>query len=70
MCRIENGDSNVFNEFYNKKYEGNVGEAVEQEEKLCDEVEAVSEFIYLGDQGECWWRMFGYCDCQKLMWVG
>ena len=33
-----------------KKCEGNVGEAVEQEEKLCDEVETVMEFAYLGDR--------------------
>ena len=33
-------------------YEGNIGEAVEQEEKLCDEVETVREFTYYGD-GEC-----------------
>ena len=30
--------------------EGNIGEAVEQEVKLCDEVETVSEFTYLGDR--------------------
>ena len=39
------------------KSEGNIGEAVEQEEKLCDEVETVLEFTYLGDRvradGEC-----------------
>ena len=29
---------------------GNIGEAVEQEVKLCDEVETVSEFAYLGDR--------------------
>ena len=33
-----------------RKCEGNIGEAVEQEEKLCDEVETVSEFTYLGDR--------------------
>ena len=32
------------------KCEGNVGEAVEQEEKLSVEVEAVREFIYLVDR--------------------
>ena len=32
-----------------RKREGNIGRAVEQEEKLCDEVETVSEFTYLGD---------------------
>ena len=30
-----------------RKCEGNAGEAVEQEGKLCDEVEAVRELIYL-----------------------
>ena len=30
--------------------EQNIVEAVEQEEKLCDEVETVSEFTYLGDR--------------------
>ena len=33
-----------------RKCEGNIGEAVEQEEKLCDEVEAVREFTYVGDR--------------------
>ena len=33
-----------------RKCEGNIGEAVEQEEKLCDEVETVREFTYLGDR--------------------
>ena len=33
-----------------RKCEGNVGEAVEQEEKLCDEVETVRGFAYLGDR--------------------
>ena len=32
------------------KCERNIGEAVEQEEKLCDEVETVREFTYLGDR--------------------
>ena len=36
--------------FVCRKYEGNIGEAVEQEEKLCDEVETVREFTYLGDR--------------------
>ena len=30
-----------------RKCEGNAGEAVEQEGKICDEVEAVRELIYL-----------------------
>ena len=33
-----------------RKYDGNVGDAVEQEEKLCDEVETVWEFTYPGDR--------------------
>ena len=51
------------------------GEAVEQEEKLCDEVEAVCEFTYLGDKvstvggceaavtarTRCWWVKFKEC---------
>ena len=33
-----------------RKCEGNIGEAVEQEVKLCDEVETVAEFTYLDDR--------------------
>ena len=33
-----------------RKCQGNIGEAVEQEEKSCDEVGTVSEFTYLGDR--------------------
>ena len=33
-----------------KKCEGNIEKAVEQEEKLCEEVEPVHEFTYLGDR--------------------
>ena len=40
-----------------RKCDGNIGEAVEQEDKLCDKVETVREFKYLGDSvsvgGEC-----------------
>ena len=32
------------------KCEGNIGEAVDQEVKSCDEVESVSEFTYLNDK--------------------
>ena len=32
------------------KFEGNIGEAVEQEETICDEVETVREFTYIGDR--------------------
>ena len=41
-----------------RKCEGNIGEAVEQVERLCDDVETVSEFTYLGDRvGAC-----GVCE--------
>ena len=33
-----------------RKCKGNIGEAVEQEEKLCDEVGTVREFTYLGNR--------------------
>ena len=33
-----------------RKCEGNIGEAVEQEETLCNEVETVREDTYLGDR--------------------
>ena len=33
-----------------RKYKGNIGEAAEQEERLCDDEETVSEFTYLGDR--------------------
>ena len=33
-----------------KIYEGNIGDAVEQDEKLCDNVETVREFTYRGDR--------------------
>ena len=36
--------------FICRKCEGNIGEAMEQEEKLCDEAETVNEFTYLGDR--------------------
>ena len=29
--------------------DGNIGEALEQEDKLCHDTETVKEFIYLGD---------------------
>ena len=32
------------------KCEGNIVEAVDQKEKLCDEVKTVREFAYLGDR--------------------
>ena len=42
MCWSENGNSKVLRNFTCKKCEGNIGEAVEQEVKLCNEVVVVS----------------------------
>ena len=36
--------------FVCKKCEGNIGEVVEKQEKLCDEVQTVREFTYLSDK--------------------
>ena len=59
-----------------RKCEGNIGEAVEQEEKLCDEVETVREFTYFCGKvsaggvcdvavtaiAKCGWVMFWECS--------
>ena len=66
--------------FTSRKCEGSIGEAVEQEEKLCDEVETVIKFTYLGDRlsaGEgceaevlartiCGWVQ--YWECGELLY--
>ena len=58
-----------------KKCEGYIGEAVELEVMLCDEVETVCKFAYLGDRvsvgggceatvtarTRCWWVKFNEC---------
>ena len=63
-----------------QKCEGNIGEAVEQEVKLCDEVETVSELTYLGDRvsavggceaavtarTRCWWVEI--MECSELLY--
>ena len=36
--------------FVCRKCEGNIGEAVEHEEKLCNEVETVRDMSYIGDR--------------------
>ena len=41
MCLSEMGDSKVFKKLCMQKCEWNIGEAVWQEKKLCDEVETV-----------------------------
>ena len=62
-----------------RRCEGNIGKSVEQEEKLCDEVETVWEFTYFGDRvsagggceatvttiTRCWWVKFR--DCGELL---
>ena len=49
---------NFLTKFTYRKCEGNIGEAVEQGEKLWDEVETVREFTYLGD----WVSVGGGCE--------
>ena len=58
-----------------RKLVGNIGVAVEQEEKLCDYVATVDEFTYLGDRlsaggvcesvvtsrTRCGWAIFREC---------
>ena len=64
-CGREKGVTLKFSRnFICRKCEGNIGEAVEQEVMLCDEVETVSEFTYLGD------RVSAIGACQNKMWVG
>ena len=50
ICWSEKGDHKVLWKFCFLRRRGNLGEAVEQEEKLCNEVETVREFAYLGDR--------------------
>ena len=44
------GDEKLYGYFACSNCEVNIGKAVEQEETLCDEVEAVREFTYVGDR--------------------
>ena len=57
MCRVKSVTPRFSSIFTCRQCEGNEngkneenGEAVEQEEKLCDDVETVQEFTYLGDR--------------------
>ena len=50
MCRSERGDTKVLKKYYMQKCEGDIGEEVEQEEKLCDEVGKVGEVKYHGNR--------------------
>ena len=51
MCQSEKGDSKVFKEFYmHKMFLLYFGVVDLQKYRLCDEVETVWEFTYLGDR--------------------
>ena len=50
MCMSENCDCKVVEKFPCTKCEGNIGEAVKEEETLSDEVETVREFTCPGDR--------------------
>ena len=47
---MERVTQKFYGNFTCRKCEDNIGVAVEQEEKLCDEVETVKKFTYLGDR--------------------
>ena len=67
MCWNKKGNSNVVMNHTCRKCEGNIGEAVEQEVKICDEVVNASEFTYLADRVCSRWTIRGCCDCQNKM---
>ena len=46
----EVSDHILFKKSACRKCDGNIGEAVMQDEKLCDEMETVRKFTYLGDR--------------------
>ena len=50
MYWIEDGDFKISMNDTCRRCDGNIGEAVEQEEKLCAKVEIVGEFTYLCDR--------------------
>ena len=50
MCWSEKGDRKSVKEFVLRECEGNIGNAVEHKEKLCDGEETVNKFTYLGDR--------------------
>ena len=56
-ARVKRVSTKFTRNFACKKCEWNIGEAMEQEKKLCDQVETAWEFTYLGDRvcagGEC-----------------
>ena len=52
------------------QYEGDIGDAVDQDENLCSEVETVKALIYLGSSVITDDNMWSCCGCQNKMWVG
>ena len=48
-ARVKRVTPKCYGCFTCRNCDGNIGEAVKQEEKTCDEVETVREFTYLGD---------------------
>ena len=70
MCRSEKGDSNVFKKLTCKKCERNIGESVKQDENVCDEVETVRAFKYLGDRvsdgGGCEAAVTARTRCERV----
>ena len=58
MCRSENGDYTAVEENYIQKSELNVGQVVEQKEKLCVEVETEWKFMCHHD----WVSADGGCE--------
>ena len=77
---VKRATPKLWRNFTCRKCEGNIGEAVQQEERLCDEEETVSEFTYLGNwvsvggvcedavmaRTKCWWVKFR--ECSELLY--
>ena len=80
MCQSEKGDCKAAKKFTCRKCAWNIGESLEQELKVCDEVETVEEFTYLVDRVSagggceaavsarttCCWIMFW--ECSELLY--
>ena len=64
--------SNFKRNFVFSKFDGNIGDAVYLEEILCDEVETVREFAYLGNRvksgGVCEAVVTVNTKCGWTMW--
>ena len=55
---VKQETTRFYKKFSCRKCEGNFGEAVEEEENLCNDVESIREFTYLGD----WVSAIGGCE--------